>query len=63
MCVTGPWVSGLRVPGLPVAGGAVWELFGSRAPFLAGMGIVFISLVLTQFMRAPSKPLPVVIRA
>ena len=48
---------------VPVAGGAVWELFGSRAPFLAGMGIVFISLVLTQFMRAPSKPLPVVIRA
>ena len=48
---------------VPVAGGAVWELFGSRAPFLAGMGIVFISLVLTQFMRAPSKSLPVVIRA
>jgi predicted MFS family arabinose efflux permease len=38
---------------VPIAGGTVWELFGSRAPFLAGVGIVLISLVLTQFIRTP----------
>ncbi len=36
---------------VPVIGGTVWELFGSQAPFLAGIGIVLVSLVLTQFMR------------
>jgi len=40
---------------VPIAGGAAWELFGSQAPFLAGMGIVLISLVLTQFMHTPSE--------
>jgi len=40
---------------VPVAGGTVWELFGSQAPFLAGVGIVLISLALTQFIRTPAK--------
>jgi len=40
---------------VPVMGGAVWELFGLQAPFLAGVGIVLVSLVLTQFMRTPPE--------
>jgi predicted MFS family arabinose efflux permease len=48
---------------VPVLGGAVWQLFGSRAPFLAGVGIVLISLVLTQFMRPPPEPVAVAARA
>ena len=38
---------------VPVIGGTVWQLFGSRAPFLVGVGIVLVSLALTQFMRTP----------
>ena len=38
---------------VPVIGGTIWELFGSQAPFLVGVGIVLVSLVLTQFMRTP----------
>ena len=41
---------------VPIAGGAVWELFGSQVPFLAGVGIVLISLALTQFIRIPEDP-------
>ncbi len=48
---------------VPVLGGAVWQLFGSRAPFLAGVGIVLVSLVLTQFMRTPPEPVAVAVRA
>jgi predicted MFS family arabinose efflux permease len=40
---------------VPVIGGTVWELFGSQAPFLVGVGIVLVSLVLTQFMRTPPE--------
>ena len=40
---------------VPIVGGAVWEMFGSQVPFLAGAGIVVISLVLTQFMRVPKQ--------
>jgi len=36
---------------VPVAGGTIWILFGSQAPFLAGVGIAVISLVLVQFIR------------
>jgi len=46
---------------VPIAGGAVWELFGSQAPFLAGVGIVLISLVLTQFMRTPAERVAVAV--
>jgi predicted MFS family arabinose efflux permease len=44
---------------MPIIGGAAWELFGSQAPFLAGVGIALISLVLVQFMRIPEESLPV----
>jgi predicted MFS family arabinose efflux permease len=36
---------------IPIVGGTAWELFGSQAPFLVGVGIVVVSLVLTQFIR------------
>jgi len=39
---------------IPIVGGTAWELFGSQAPFLVGVVIVLISLVLTQFIR--TKP-------
>jgi predicted MFS family arabinose efflux permease len=48
---------------VPVAGGAVWELFGSQAPFLAGMGLVLVSLVLTQFIRTPTEQVAVAVTA
>jgi len=41
----------------------VWELFGSQAPFLVGVGIVLVSLTLTQFMRTPSERVAVVAAA
>jgi predicted MFS family arabinose efflux permease len=46
---------------VPVIGGTAWELFGSQAPFLAGVGIALVSFVLVQFMRVPveSPSLPV----
>jgi len=46
---------------VPVIGGTVWELFGSQAPFLAGIGIVLVSLVLTQFMRTTPEWVAVVV--
>ena len=36
---------------VPVLGGTIWILFGSQAPFLAGVGIAVVSLVLVQFIR------------
>lgn len=36
---------------VPVIGGTIWVLFGSQAPFLAGVGIAIVSLVLTQLIR------------
>lgn len=40
---------------VPIVGGTVWELFGSHAPFLAGFGLVLVSLGLTQFMTVPEE--------
>jgi predicted MFS family arabinose efflux permease len=40
---------------VPVIGGAVWERFGSQAPFLAGAVIVAVSLILVQFIRTPTE--------
>jgi len=48
---------------VPVLGGAAWQLFGSRAPFLGGVGIVLVSLILTQFMHTPPEPVAVVATA
>lgn len=36
---------------VPVVGGTIWVLFGSQAPFLAGVGVAIVSLVLTQWIR------------
>jgi len=36
---------------VPLVGSAVWVMFGSQAPFLIGVGIAAISLLLAQFMR------------
>jgi predicted MFS family arabinose efflux permease len=41
---------------IPIVGGAAWELFGAQAPFLVGVGIVMLSLVLTQFIRTKPEP-------
>ena len=38
---------------IPVIGGTIWALFGSQAPFLLGVGIALVSLILVQFMRIP----------
>ncbi len=38
---------------VPVVGGTAWELFGSQAPFLVGVGIALLSLILVQFLRVP----------
>jgi predicted MFS family arabinose efflux permease len=42
---------------IPLVGGSVWELFGSQAPFLVGVGIVLVALVLVQAMRISDEPL------
>jgi len=41
---------------IPIVGGTVWVMFGSQAPFLIGVVIVLISLILAQGIRTPSKP-------
>lgn len=43
---------------VPVIGGTVWALFGSRAPFLAGVGIAVVSLILVQLVRTPDVKRP-----
>jgi len=44
---------------IPVLGGTIWTLFGAQAPFLMGVGIVVLSLILVQFMRVPApEPTP-----
>ncbi len=48
---------------VPVVGGTVWERYGSQATFLAGSGIVLVSLVLTQFMRTPARSTAVPVAA
>jgi predicted MFS family arabinose efflux permease len=40
---------------VPIVGGTIWELFGAQAPFLVGVGIAVISLVLAQFIRTPPE--------
>jgi predicted MFS family arabinose efflux permease len=48
---------------VPVIGGTAWELFGSQMPFLVGVGIVLISLVMVQLMRVPAETPPVALTA
>jgi MFS family permease len=48
---------------LPVTGSAIWVMFGSKAPFLVGVCVAVISLILTQLIRTGKEegsdaPLP-----
>jgi len=45
---------------VPVVGGSVWELFGSQMPFLFGVAIVLVALVLAQRMRLEPAARPAV---
>jgi predicted MFS family arabinose efflux permease len=42
---------------VPIIGGTVWALYGSQAPFLFGVVIVLVGLVLAQRMRTVPRPL------
>jgi predicted MFS family arabinose efflux permease len=48
---------------VPVLGGILWEQIAPSATFLAGVVIAVISLVLVQFIRTPSVPVPAVAAA
>jgi len=41
---------------VPVLGGLLWEYVSPSAPFLVGVGVAVISLVLAQFIRTPPVP-------
>ena len=41
---------------IPIIGDTVWVMFGSQAPFLIGVVIVLISLILVQGIRTPGEP-------
>jgi MFS family permease len=43
---------------VPVLGGILWEQVSPAAPFLAGVGIALVSLVLVQFIRTQPVPVP-----
>jgi predicted MFS family arabinose efflux permease len=43
---------------IPVVGGVVWEMLGSRYTFLIGVGIVALSLLVVQCMRAEQVAAP-----
>jgi predicted MFS family arabinose efflux permease len=43
---------------VPVVGGTVWQLYGKQAPFMFGVVIVLLGLVLTQWMRVLPAPEP-----
>ncbi len=41
---------------VPLIGGIVWERYGAQAPFLFGVAIVLVGLVLAQGMRVAPEP-------
>ncbi len=45
---------------VPVVGGTIWVVFGRKVPFLVGVGIAIVSLVLAQWIRTgdPKTPEP-----
>jgi predicted MFS family arabinose efflux permease len=43
---------------VPVVGGTVWQIYGKQAPFMFGVVIVLLGLVLTQWMRVLPTPEP-----
>lgn len=40
---------------VPVIGGTVWQAFGAQMPFLFGVAIVLVGLVLSQAIRVPER--------
>jgi len=44
---------------LPVVGGVIWLQFGSQAPFLVGVGIAVVSLIVAQWIRIRGSGEPV----
>jgi predicted MFS family arabinose efflux permease len=47
---------------IPVLGGLLWEFVSPSAPFLVGVGVAIISLVLVQFIRIRPvrSPVPII---
>lgn len=45
---------------VPLIGGTVWEVYGSEAPFLFGVVIVLLGLLLAQFMRTSRAVVPAI---
>lgn len=43
---------------VPLIGGTVWEVYGREAPFLFGVAIVLLGLLLAQFMRPARAAAP-----
>jgi predicted MFS family arabinose efflux permease len=43
---------------VPLIGGTVWQVYGREAPFLFGVAIVLVGLVLSQLMRVNPAPKP-----
>ena len=43
---------------IPLVGGAIWAMFGSQAPFLVGVGVAVLSLILVQGMKISDKRYP-----
>jgi predicted MFS family arabinose efflux permease len=43
---------------VPVLGGILWQQVSPSAPFLAGMIVAVVSLVLVQFIRTTPAPKP-----
>jgi predicted MFS family arabinose efflux permease len=43
---------------VPLIGGTVWQVYGREAPFLFGVVIVLVGLVLAQLMRVDPAPKP-----
>jgi hypothetical protein len=41
---------------LPLIGGVMWEVIGSRYTFLIGVGVAAVSLALVQWMRTTQGP-------
>jgi predicted MFS family arabinose efflux permease len=48
---------------VPVLGGLLWQYVSPSAPFLVGVGVAIISLVLVQFIRVRPVPSPVSLAA
>ena len=54
----GQTISHIAAVVIPVVGGVVWEMLGSRYTFLFGVGIAVLSLIAVQWMRTERSPVP-----